>query len=127
MKSNFDLVKDFMDACDQPCHTEAFFPDEKTVDLRVKLIEEELQELKDAITDRNIVEVADALTDLLYVIYGAGHTFGINLDDCFVEVHSSNMTKVDKETGKVIKNEHGKVMKPAGYVRPDLSAIVLGE
>ena len=127
MKTNFKLVEEFMKACDQKCHKKTFWPDDRTVELRLSLIDEELQELRDAINGSDIVEVADALTDLLYVIYGAGHTFGINLNKCFQEVHSSNMTKVDPLTNKVIKNENGKVMKPPGYVRPNISKIVLGE
>ena len=84
------------------------------------MISEELEELKKAISDNNIVEIADALTDILYVTYGAGHAFGINLDKCFNEVQESNMSKLDQD-GKPIFNEHGKVMKGPNYFKPDLS------
>jgi predicted HAD superfamily Cof-like phosphohydrolase len=104
MKTNFDKVRDFMEACDQDIETSPKFPlDPDVTFLRVKLIREELQELEEAIAYNDIVEVADALTDLLYVVYGAGHTFGVKLDACFDEVHSSNMTKLGPD-GKAIKN-----------------------
>ncbi|MDC0163661.1 nucleoside triphosphate pyrophosphohydrolase family protein, partial [Candidatus Pelagibacter sp.] len=93
---------------------------EKINTLRINLISEELEELKKAISDNNIVEIADALTDILYVTYGAGHAFGINLDKCFHEVQESNMSKLD-QGGKPIFNEHGKVMKGPNYFKPDLS------
>jgi len=117
--SNFQLVADFMDACDQEIRTYPSFPDPKTISLRLALIQEELEELEDAVDARELLEVADALTDLLYVIYGAGHAFGINLDACFEEVHASNMSKLD-EDGRAIKNEAGKVMKGPNYFEPDL-------
>ena len=95
------------------------FPSEKIVKLRYDLIKEELDELSVAIRDKDIVEVADALTDLLYVVYGAGHSFGINLDKCFSEVQRSNMSKLNKD-GKPIYNENGKVMKGPNYSKPNL-------
>tara|TARA_B110000971_G_C19893504_1_gene446518 strand:+ start:642 stop:983 length:342 start_codon:yes stop_codon:yes gene_type:complete len=96
------------------------FPNEKIVQLRYELIKEELEELNQAIKDKDIKEVADALTDILYVTYGAGHAFGINLDKCFDEVQKSNMSKLDSN-GKPIYNENGKVMKGPNYFKPDLS------
>ena len=95
------------------------FPDEKIQKLRVDLIEEELSELKDAIKNKDMKEVADALTDILYVTYGAGHAFGIDLDSCFDEVQKSNMSKLGKD-GKPIYNEHGKVLKGPDYFKPNL-------
>ena len=94
--------------------------------LRIDLIEEELDELKEAIVDQDIVEIADALTDILYVVYGAGHAFGIDLDKCYAEVHRSNMTKLD-EDGKPLFREDGKVMKSSSYEPPNLSKIILGD
>ena len=108
--SNFDSVKKFMLLFGQDVKNKACLPNTKIQNLRVNLIEEELAELKDAIKNNDIVEVADALTDLLYVTYGAGHAFGINLDKCFNEVQNSNMSKLD-ECGKPIFNENGKVLK----------------
>ena len=99
------------------------FPSEKIQDLRIKLIEEELLELKDAIKSKDILEVADALTDIIYVTYGAGHAFGIDLDKCFTEVHNSNMSKLD-ESGKPIFNENGKVLKGVNYFKPNLKKII---
>jgi predicted HAD superfamily Cof-like phosphohydrolase len=99
------------------------FPNEKIVQLRYELIKEELEELNQAIKDKNIKEVADALTDILYVTYGAGHAFGIDLDKCFEEVQSSNMSKLD-EGGKPIYNEAGKIMKGPDYFKPNLSKFV---
>jgi len=98
-------------------------PDEKIVQLRIALIEEELNELKEAINNNNIVEVADALTDILYVTYGAGHSFGVDLDKCFDEVQNSNMSKLG-ENGKPIYNESGKVMKGPNYFAPNLKKII---
>ena len=118
--SNFDDVKSFMKNYGQEVKTKASFPSEKIVQLRYDLIKEELNELSVAIKDKDIIEVADALTDILYVVYGAGHAFGINLDKCFKEVQDSNMSKLG-EDGKPIYNEHGKVMKGPKYFKPDLS------
>ena len=118
--SNFKSVKKFMKTFGQEIKDKANFPDEKIQNLRVSLIEEELLELKDAIKNKDIKEVADALTDILYVTYGAGHSFGIDLDKCFDEVQRSNMSKLG-EDGKPIYNEHGKVLKGPNYFKPDLS------
>ena len=104
----------------QEVKNEAVFPDEKIVKLRYDLIQEELAELKDAINQKDLKEVADALTDILYVTYGAGVAFGINLDRCFDEVHSSNMSKIGAN-GKPIYNDQGKVMKGPNYFKPDLN------
>tara|TARA_Y100000996_G_scaffold376431_1_gene327808 strand:+ start:580 stop:948 length:369 start_codon:yes stop_codon:yes gene_type:complete len=117
--SNFNKVKDFMSIYGQEIKNNAEFPDEKIIELRLKLIQEELNEFKEAIKNRDIIEVADALTDILYVTYGAGHSFGINLDKCFDEVQRSNMSKLG-EDGKPIYNEFGKVMKGPNYSKPDL-------
>ncbi len=117
--SNFNKVKKFMQTFGQEVKTKASFPDEKIVKLRYGLIEEELSELNEAIKDQNITEVADALTDILYVTYGAGHAFGIDLDKCFDEVQNSNMSKLD-DAGKPIYNEDGKVMKGSNYFKPNL-------
>ena len=121
--SNFESVKKFMQTFGQQIKEKAEFPDEKITKLRYELIEEELQELKEAIDKKDIKEVADALTDILYVTYGAGHAFGINLDKCFQEVQNSNMSKLD-ENGKPIYNEKGKVMKGPNYFKPDLTKFV---
>ena len=121
--TNFEKVKEFMDIFGQEIKNKAEFPNEKIIDLRKKLIEEEFQELKDAIKDNDIVEVADALTDILVVTYGAGVAFGIDLDKCFEEVHRSNMSKLSQE-GKPIYNEFGKVMKGPNYSPPDLKKII---
>ena len=117
--SNFEDVKKFMKTFGQKVITKPQFPDEKTMKLRFDLIKEELDELSVAIKDKDIVEVADALTDLLYVVYGAGHAFGIDLDKCFAEVQRSNMSKLNKD-GKPIYNEDGKVMKGPNYSKPNL-------
>ena len=117
--SNFDDVKNFMNIYGQEVKNNPSFPSEKIVKLRYDLIKEELDELSVAIRDKDIVEVADALTDLLYVVYGAGHSFGINLDKCFSEVQRSNMSKLNKD-GKPIYNENGKVMKGPNYSKPNL-------
>ena len=101
----------------------ASFPNDKIISLRYELIKEELEEFKDAIDKKDIKEVADALTDILYVTYGAGHAFGINLDKCFEEVQNSNMSKLD-ENGKPIYNDAGKVLKGPNYFKPDLSKFV---
>ena len=121
--SNFNSVKKFMQTFGQEVKKNAEFPDEKIIKLRFELIKEELNELKDAIDKRDIKEVADALTDILYVTYGAGHAFGIDLDKCFQEVQNSNMSKLG-EDGKPIYNEAGKVMKGPNYFKPDLSKFV---
>jgi len=117
--SNFYEVKKFMITYGQEVKTKPSFPEDKIVQLRYNLIKEELEELKVAIKDRNIIEVADALTDLLYVVYGAGHSWGIDLDKCFAEVQRSNMSKLGKD-GNPIYNEHGKVMKGPKYSKPNL-------
>ena len=121
--SNFESVKKFMQTFGQQIKEKAEFPDEKITKLRYELIEEELQELKEAIDKKDIKEVAEALTDILYVTYGAGHAFGINLDKCFQEVQNSNMSKLD-QNGKPIYNEKGKVMKGPNYFKPDLSKFI---
>ena len=117
---NFQSVKKFMETFSQEVKSRAEFPDEKIVKLRYELIKEELEELNQAIKDKDIKEVADALTDILYVTYGAGHAFGVNLDKCFEEVQQSNMSKLGTD-GKPIYNESGKVMKGPNYFKPDLS------
>ena len=121
--TNFEKVKEFMNTFGQEVKNNAEFPNEKIIDLRKKLIEEELQELKDAISDKDIVEVADALTDILVVTYGAGVAFGIDLDKCFKEVQRANMSKLGKD-GKPIYNEKGKVMKGPNYSEPNLKKFV---
>ena len=121
--SNFELVGDFMEAFGQRVELEPTWPDFNTRELRLELIQEELDELAQAVEDRDMVQIADALTDLLYVIYGAGHAFGIDLDECFQEVHSSNMSKLGPN-GKPIHREDGKVMKGPGYFEPDLEGIL---
>ena len=118
--SNFQNVKKFMQTFDQEIKSKAEFPNEKIVQLRYELIKEELEELTQAIKDKDIKEVADALTDILYVTYGAGHAFGIDLDKCFDEVQKSNMSKLSSD-GKPIYNENGKVMKGPNYFKPDLN------
>ena len=118
--TNFESVKKFMQIFGQEVRTNASFPNDKIIDLRIDLIREELSELKEAIEKKDIREVADALTDILYVTYGAGHAFGINLDKCFEEVQNSNMSKLDHD-GKPIFNDKGKVMKGPNYFKPDLS------
>ena len=118
--SNFSKVKTFMNTYGQDVKEKPDFPDSKIVKLRIDLIEEELNELKEAINNNDIVEVADALTDILYVTYGAGHAFGINLDKCFEEVQNSNMSKLGND-GKPIFNESGKVMKGPNYFKPNLN------
>jgi len=121
--SNFNKVKTFMNTYGQDVKEKAEFPENKIVQLRIDLIEEELNELKEAIKNNDIVEVADALTDILYVTYGAGHSFGVNLDECFDEVQRSNMSKLG-EDGMPIYNENGKVMKGPNYFAPNLKKIV---
>ena len=121
--TNFEKVKKFMETFGQEVKQKSEFPKEDIVKLRISLIEEELNELKDAIENNDIKEVADALTDILYVTYGAGHAFGIDLDKCFNEVQNSNMSKLGVD-GKPIYNESGKVMKGPNYFKPDLSKFV---
>ena len=121
--TNFEKVKIFMQTFGQEIKENAEFPSERITKLRTDLIEEELSELQIAIKNKNIKEVADALTDILYVTYGAGHSFGINLDDCFNEVQKSNMSKLGSD-GKPIYNERGKVMKGPNYFKPDLGKFV---
>ena len=121
--TNFEKVKKFMITFGQEVKEKAEFPTDKISKLRLDLIEEELNELKEAINDKNIKEVADALTDILYVTYGAGHSFGVNLDNCFDEVQNSNMSKLGSD-GKPFYNDSGKVMKGPNYFKPDLSKFV---
>ena len=122
--TNFDKVGIFMKTFGQDVKDEPSFSTEKINFLRVSLIEEELEELKDAIKKKDLIEVADALTDLLYVTYGAGHAFGINLNKCFEEVQNSNMSKLGLD-GKPIYNQSGKVMKGPKYFKPNLKKIVV--
>ena len=121
--SNFESVRKFMETFGQEVKKKAEFPSEKITSLRYDLINEELEEFKEAISKRDIKEVADALTDILYVTYGAGHAFGINLDKCFKEVQNSNMSKLG-EDGKPIYNDKGKVMKGPNYFKPNLKKFV---
>ena len=118
--TNFESVRKFMEIFGQEIKEKASFPKDKITSLRYDLIKEELEELKEAIDKRDLKEVADALTDILYVTYGAGHAFGINLDNCFEEVQNSNMSKLGK-SGKPLYNDSGKVMKGPDYFKPDLS------
>ena len=121
--SNFSKVGIFMRAFGQEVKNKPSFSTDKINKLRLDLIKEELSELTEAMNNKDLLEVADALTDILYVTYGAGHAFGIDLDKCFDEVQNSNMSKLD-EDGKPIYNEHGKVMKGPNYFKPDLSKFV---
>ena len=121
--TNFQKVKIFMKTFGQQVKNEASFSTDQINQLRYNLIKEELEEFKKAIDEKNLLEAADALTDILYVTYGAGHAFGIDLDKCFEEVQNSNMSKLD-ENGKPIYNESGKVMKGPNYFKPDLSKFV---
>ena len=121
--TNFERVKKFMETFGQEVKSEASFPKDKIIRLRLDLIREELSELEEALEKKDIKEVADALTDILYVTYGAGHAFGINLDKCFEEVQNSNMSKLGSD-GKPIYNEQGKVMKGPDYFKPNLSKFV---
>ena len=122
-RTNFDKVRIFMEAFGQEVKLKPEFPDSETRKMRIDLIEEELEELKDACFNKDMVEVADALTDLLYVVYGAGHAFGIDLDDSFREVHVSNMSKLG-EDGKPIYREDGKVMKGPNFKPPALQEVL---
>ena len=121
--TNFEKVGLFMKTFNQDVKDSSSLSTDKINSLRISLINEELEELKQAISEKNLTEVADALTDILYVTYGAGHAFGINLDKCFEEVQNSNMSKLGKD-GKPIYNEFGKVMKGPDYFKPDLSKFV---
>ena len=121
--TNFNKVGTFMKTFGQEVKTKPSFSTDKINKLRLDLIKEELSELTEAMNNKDLLEVADALTDILYVTYGAGHAFGINLDKCFEEVQNSNMSKLDVN-GKPIYNEHGKVMKGENYFKPDLSKFV---
>ena len=118
--SNFDKVKTFMETFGQEVKTKSSFSTDKINNLRYDLIKEELEELRVAMKNKDLLEVADALTDILYVTYGAGHAFGIDLDKCFDEVQNSNMSKLG-ENGKPIYNEAGKVMKGPKYFKPNLN------
>ena len=121
--TNFDKVGTFMKTFGQEVKTKPSFSTDKINKLRLDLIKEELSELTEAMNNKDLLEVADALTDILYVTYGAGHAFGINLDKCFEEVQNSNMSKLD-DNGKPIYNEHGKVMKGPNYFKPDLTKFI---
>ena len=121
--SNFEDVKKFMKTFGQKVITKPQFPDEKTMNLRFDLIKEEVSELEQAMKEKDLKEVADALTDILYVTYGAGQAFGIDLDKCFEEVQNSNMSKLGKD-GKPIYNEIGKVMKGPNYFKPNIKKII---
>ena len=121
--SNFEDVKKFMKTFGQIVRTKPQFPDDKTIQLRFDLIQEELNELETAMKTKNLKEIADALTDILYVTYGAGYAYGIDLDKCFKEVQRANMSKLGKD-GKPIYNENGKVMKGPDYSPPNLKQFV---
>ena len=121
--TNFEKVGNFMKTFGQEVKQTSSFSSEKINKLRLSLINEELDELTEAMNKKDLVEVADALTDILYVTYGAGHAFGINLDRCFDEVQNSNMSKLDND-GKPIYNENGKVMKGPNYFKPNLSKFI---
>ena len=121
--TNFECVRKFMETFGQEIKEKPNFPNDKITSLRYELIREELDELREAIDKRDIKEVADALTDILYVTYGAGHAFGIDLDKCFEEVQNSNMSKLGVD-GKPIYNEKGKVMKGPNYFKPNLAKFV---
>ena len=122
--TNFEKVKNFMETFGQDVKSSPSFSSPKINELRYNLIKEELDEFKQALDNNDLLEVADALTDILYVTYGAGHAFGINLDDCFEEVQKSNMSKLGND-GKPIYNENGKVMKGPNYFKPNLKKIIL--
>ena len=121
--TNFDKVGIFMKTFGQDVKNKPSFSTDKINELRLSLIKEELDELKEAMKNKDLLEVADALTDILYVTYGAGHAFGIDLDKCFDEVQNSNMSKLD-DNGEPIYNEFGKVMKGPNYFKPDLEKII---
>ena len=128
LRTNFERVHEFMKVFGQEIKENPEWPDGETMELRIDLIEEELGEFKDAIIngDGTLVDVADALSDLLYVVYGAGHSFGLDLDACFKEVHRSNMSKLD-EYGKPIYREDGKVLKGPDFTEPDLKSMIYDE
>ena len=121
--TNFEMVKKFMKIFGQKVKEKAEFQEKEIINLRYELIKEELEEFKEALEKKDLTEAADALTDILYVTYGAGHAFGINLDKCFKEVQNSNMSKLGLD-GKPIYNEKGKVMKGPNYFKPDLSKLI---
>ena len=121
--SNFFKVKEFMQKFKQEVKSKPSFPDDNIIKLRINLIKEELLELEEALNEKNIEETADALTDILYVTYGAGHAFGIDLDKCFDEVQKSNMSKLDR-FGNPIYNNQGKVMKGPLYFKPNFKKIL---
>ena len=121
--TNFERVRKFMETFGQEIKEKAQFPNEKITSLRHDLIKEELDELKEAMDNNDIKEVADALTDILYVTYGAGNAFGINLDKCFEEVQNSNISKLSSD-GKPIYNDNGKVMKGPNYFKPDITKFI---
>ncbi len=121
--TNFESVKKFMETFGQEIKEKASFPNDEITSLRYELIKEELDELKEAMDKKDLKETADALTDILYVTYGAGHAFGIDLDKCFKEVQNSNMSKLGSD-GKPIYNDKGKVMKGPNYFKPDLGKFV---
>lgn len=124
--TNFEKVRNFMETFGQDVRTSPEVPDAETVSLRIELIAEEVEELWNACENKDIVEIADALTDILYVTYGAGHAFGIDLDKCFDEVQRSNMSKLG-EDGNPIYREDGKVMKGPNYSEPDLKSVLLSD
>ena len=121
--SNFFKVKEFMQKFKQEVKSKPSFPSDNIIKLRINLIKEELLELEEALNEKNIEETADALTDILYVTYGAGHAFGIDLDKCFDEVQKSNLSKLDK-FGNPIYNDEGKVMKGPSYFKPNFKKIL---
>ena len=128
LRTNFERVQEFMKVFGQEVKEKPEWPNGETMELRIDLIEEELGEFKDAIlsADGTLVDIADALSDLLYVVYGAGHSFGLDLDACFKEVHRSNMSKLD-EYGKPIYREDGKVLKGPDFTEPDLESMIYDE
>lgn len=126
VETNFELVKQFMNSFEQQVYDKPTMASEDVQYLRVDLIDEELLELKEAMAAKDLVEIADALTDLLYVVYGAGCAFGIDLDKCFAEVHRSNMTKLG-EDGKPIRRADGKVLKSSRYERPNLQKVLYND
>ena len=121
--TSFELVGDFMEAFGQDVNIEPTWPDFSTRELRLELIQEEVDELGEAMEQRDMVGIADALTDILYVVYGTGHAYGIDLDECFQEVHSSNMSKLG-EDGKPIRRDDGKILKGPNYFEPNLESIL---
>ena len=121
--TNFESEKKFMEVFGQEVKTKAEFPSDKIIKLRYDLIKEELDEFEQALKEKNLKEVADSLTDILYVTYGAGHAFGIDLDKCFDEVQRSNMSKLG-ENGKPIYNDQGKVLKGPNYFEPNLGKFI---